>query len=99
MKRNGIVLIDEIENGLRYSSQEILWKAVFAAAKEFNVQIFATTHSIECVRAFSSSYSQQEKDKDEIKLFRIEKNDDNFKVVSYDHGILEASLERNWEVR
>ena len=31
---NGIVLIDEIENGFYYSSQEIVWDAVFETAKE-----------------------------------------------------------------
>ncbi len=96
---NGIALIDEIENGLHHTSQEILWKAVFASAKEFNVQVFATTHSMECLKAFSSSYSQHEEDKDEIRLFRIEKKDDSLKAISYDHKTLEASLERNWEVR
>ncbi len=99
-KENGIVLIDEIENGFHHTSQEILWKAIFASAKEFNVQIFTTTHSMECVKAFSSTYSRQVKSKDnEIRLFRIERKDDDFKVVSYDHKTLEASLERNWEVR
>ena len=98
---NGIVLIDEIENGFYHTSQEILWNAVFASAKEFNVQIFATTHSMECIKAFSSSYTQQVKgeDKDEIRLFRIKRKDGNFKIVSYNHEILEAALERNWEVR
>ena len=98
---NGIVLIDEIENGFHHSSQDILWEAIFRSAKEFNVQIFATTHSIECVKAFSSSYSRQvENDNnDKIRLFRIERKDEVFKVLSYDYRTLEASLESNWEVR
>jgi AAA15 family ATPase/GTPase len=97
--KNGIVLIDEIENGFHYSSQGILWDAIFKSAEEFNVQIFATTHSIECVRAFSASYSRLEKDKDIIRLYRVERKDDDFKKVSYDHKTLEASLDSDWEVR
>ena len=94
-----IVFIDEIENGLYYTSQEVLWAAIFESAKEFNVQIFATTHSIECVKAFSSSYSQSVENSDNIRMYRIERTDDNFKVVSYDHKTLEASLDSDWEVR
>lgn len=97
--QDGIVFIDEIENGLYYTSQEVLWAAIFESAKEFNVQIFATTHSIECVKAFSSSYSQSVENSDNIRMYRIERTDDNFKVVSYDHKTLEASLDSDWEVR
>ena len=97
--KNGIVLIDEVENGFYHSSQEILWNAIFKSAKEFNVQIFATTHSIECVKAFSSSYSRLGKDNDEIRLYRVERKADDCKIVSYDHKTLEASLDSDWEVR
>ncbi|MFQ6055090.1 MAG: ATP/GTP-binding protein [Methanosarcinales archaeon] len=97
--QNGIVLIDEIENGFHPSSQEILWNAIFKSAKEFNVQIFATTHSMECVEAFSSSYSKISQNNDDIRLYRIERKDDDFRAVSYDHRTLEASLESEWEVR
>ena len=94
--QDGVVLVDEIENGFYYSSQEILWDAIFESAKEFNVQIFATTHSIECVKAFSSSSG---KNNDDVRLYRIERKDGDFRVVSYDHNVLEASLDSGWEVR
>jgi AAA15 family ATPase/GTPase len=98
---NGIVMIDEIENGLYPSSQEILWHAIFEAAKKHNVQIFATTHSIECIRAFSSTYSDYNlaQNDDNIRLFRIERKNDIYKIVSYNYRILAASLESGWEVR
>ncbi len=97
--QNGIVLIDEIENGFHYSSQEILWKAIFESAKEFNVQIFATTHSLESVKVFSSSYSQVTQNSDNIRLYRIERKNDKFRAVKYDYKTLEASLGSDWEVR
>lgn len=96
--QNGIVLIDEIENGFYYTSQEILWNAIFESAKEFNVQVFATTHSMECVKAFSASYSRFDQN-DTMRLYRIERKEDDFKAVAYDHQTLEASLESEWEVR
>ncbi|MCK4260311.1 MAG: AAA family ATPase [Halanaerobiales bacterium] len=97
--QNGVVFIDEIENGLYPSSQEVLWNAIFETVKEFNVQIFATTHSIECIRALNSSYSKQIEEDDEIRLYRVEKRKDILNVVDYDSEILGASLDSGWEVR
>ncbi len=95
----GIVLIDEVENGFHHSSQEILWSAIFEAGKEYDVQIFATTHSLECVKAFSNMYYEADPGEDSIKLYRIEKNKDKFKVIHYEPDLLANSLEDNWEVR
>lgn len=97
--KNGVVLIDEIENGFHHSSQGVLWDAIFRSAVEFNVQIFATTHSIECVKAFNSSYSRLGKEDDGIRLYRIEKKGDDLDVISYNDKTLEASLDSDWEVR
>lgn len=99
--QNGVLLVDEIENGFYHIPQHILWDAIFKSAKEFNVQIFATTHSIECVKAFSSSYSQliENTDQDDIRLHRIEREGDVSRVVSYDHKTLETAIDRDWEMR
>ncbi len=50
---NNILLIDEIENGIHYTNQANLWRMLFRLAKELNVQIFATTHSLEMLEAFT----------------------------------------------
>ncbi|MCK5177461.1 MAG: AAA family ATPase [Candidatus Aenigmarchaeota archaeon] len=97
--QDGIVFIDEIENGLYPLSQNILWSAIFESAKEFNVQIFATTHSIECINAFCSSYSKIKNSEDDIRLYRIERKNNNLKAVNYNHKVLKASLEKEWEIR
>ena len=51
--QNGFLLIDEFENGLHYKVQEKLWKIIFKLAKDLNVQVFATTHSSDCINSFS----------------------------------------------
>lgn len=58
--RDGVILIDEIDNGLHYSSMPILWKAIIEAAKENNVQVFATTHNIDSLRALDDVLSLEE---------------------------------------
>ncbi len=50
--KNGVVLIDEIENGLHTSKQKDIWKLLFTLADKYNVQVFATTHSKEMSKAF-----------------------------------------------
>lgn len=104
--QNGIVLIDEIENGFHHTSLRILWDAVFKAADEFNVQLFATTHSLECVKAFGASYKAYTEaeerspvETDAIRLYRVNKNSERAKVVTYDTRLLLDSLESDWELR
>ncbi len=98
--KGGVALIDEIENGLHYSSQKILWSAVFKFAQEFDVQIFATTHSMDCVRAFAVSYPDVfQESEDAIRVYRIEREEEKFRAVDYDYPTLKGSLEDGWEVR
>ncbi len=59
--RNGILLIDEIENGIHYTNQCELWRMLFKLSAEFNIQIFATTHSYEMIKSFSE-VAYKEKD-------------------------------------
>ena len=96
--QNGIVLIDELENGLGHSAQQKIWKAVLSWAQELNVQVFATTHSIECVKAFNNS-ADTTLFGSQAKLFRIERKDEKFRAVEYTKELLAESLDSNWEVR
>jgi predicted ATPase len=56
---NGLLLIDEVENGLHYSVHPKLWKLVIDTALQLNVQVFATTHSRDCLEAFQEALSNQ----------------------------------------
>jgi hypothetical protein len=51
--QGGILLLDEIENGLHHSVFPQFWKFVFEAARRLNVTVFATTHSYDAVAAFT----------------------------------------------
>jgi len=68
---DGFLLIDEFENGLHFSAQEQIWKLIFELASELNIQVFATTHSWDCVEAFSVAANQSD---EEAVLFRIGKS-------------------------
>jgi AAA15 family ATPase/GTPase len=51
--RGGFLLIDEFENGLHYSIQSQVWRLIFDLAVSLDIQVFATTHSWDCIKSFS----------------------------------------------
>ena len=93
--KDGVVLIDEIENGLHFKSQEILWKAIIETSKKYNTQIIATTHSIENIRAFSDVLKNNTKGS----LYRIETDNKKHKVIYFSQEEIISFIENNWEVR
>lgn len=72
-KPDSIIIIDEIENGIHFTNHEKLWKMLFDLASEYNVQIFATTHSCEMVSAFVNVIQQHELNK-EASYFELAKH-------------------------
>ncbi len=51
--QDGFLLLDEFENGLHYSIHDKLWELILKVATERSIQVFATTHSDDCVGSFS----------------------------------------------
>lgn len=95
--KGGVVLIDEIENGLHYTILKDVWKAIGKAAREFNTQVFATTHSWECIVAAHQAFSETEYD---FRYHRLDRTSEGgIRVVTYDQESLEAAKESNFEVR
>jgi AAA15 family ATPase/GTPase len=98
-----IVLIDEIENGLHWTALEQVWRGIAELTRQQDVQIFATTHSLECIRAAHNVFVQLSNGNgygDGFALHRLDrKKDGGVKVVTYDQETLQTSFEQNWEVR
>lgn len=57
--KGGFLLVDEFENGLHWSVQRKVWQTVFRLAEELDVQVFASTHSRDCVKAFQQAWADQ----------------------------------------
>jgi predicted ATPase len=93
----GILLIDEFENGLHWRVQRELWAALAKAAKEFEVQIFATTHSRDCIGGFVSA--SKELGIEDATLYRLEREGDEIYAVNLALVNVEDALEVNGEVR
>ena len=56
--RGGLLLIDEFETGLHYSVQLAAWKMVLDLAVHLDVQVFATSHSWDSIKAFEQATSE-----------------------------------------
>jgi hypothetical protein len=94
---NGIVLVDEIENGLHHSILTRMWQAIGEVAKQFNTQVFATTHSLECIVAAHKAFT--ESGHYEFRVHRLERVKETIQAVTYDEESLEAAIETDLEVR
>ena len=96
---NGYLLIDEFENGLHYGVQERLWKILFKTAKELNVQVFATTHSDDCIRAFGNVLNNPDYDSDDGKLIRLDRKGDVVSCTEFDAEELHTANVGSIEIR
>lgn len=94
---NGVVLVDEIENGLHHSILPKVWRAIGEVARQFNTQVFATTHSLECIVAAHRAFT--ESDIYDFRLHRLDRSKETIHVVTYDQETLEAAIETDLEVR
>jgi hypothetical protein len=97
LRAKGVVLIDEIENGLSYTTFQALWKYLLKFSIENDTQIFASTHSLECVRSIMPGM-MKEHAKD-VTLLRVERLNGSSGVTVVPGDFLEAALEQNFEVR
>ena len=70
---NGVLLVDEVENGIFYGNLERVWQGIFWFCKEYNVQLFASTHSRECLEAVAPLLARNG---DDFRLLRTEVSQD-----------------------
>lgn len=95
--KNGLLLVDEIENGLHYQIQPDLWSFIFRLAHRLNIQVFATTHSWDCIEAFQKA---AQKDKQvEGMLISLENRKSGVEAVLYNGEELKVVTRERIEVR
>lgn len=92
-----VLLIDEIENGVHHSVLSTIWRGLFHAAEEVDVQIFATTHSWECVLA-ADAVAREEKPY-ALNLIRLDRVENNVKATIIDEEALDTAKQLEWEMR
>lgn len=95
--KDGVLLVDEIENGFHHSVHKDVWKAISTAARENNVQVFATTHSWECMKAAHEAFS--EGTEYDFAIHRLQRTSSDISVVTYDQKHIDSALFNAVEMR
>jgi len=88
----GLLLIDEIENGMHHSVQLDVWRAIFRLSRRLDVQVFATSHSWDSVESFQKAASEDPEEGVLIRLSRMGDSlvptvfhEDELAIVTRDH--------------
>jgi AAA15 family ATPase/GTPase len=91
-----VVLIDEFENGLYWEIQERLWPLIFEMAEMFDVQVFATSHSNDCLRSFTAAWQNSPH---AGSMYRIERANSSARISRLPMANVSDALASQVEVR
>lgn len=92
----GVLLVDEIDTGLHYSVMAQMWSLIYSAASALNVQVFATTHSYDCIYSLAQVCSDSNIQRS-VSVQRVEAG--KGRSVPYDEREITTATSRDIEVR
>ncbi|HVK71617.1 MAG TPA: AAA family ATPase [Polyangium sp.] len=96
-RKPDICFIDEIENGIHYTALSTVWKGIAEVAERLGIQVFATTHSRECLVAAHESFAARESyDFRVLQLYRLA---DTTEGRTLDRKHIEAAIAGDIELR
>ena len=93
---NGFLLIDEIDTGLHWTVMEDMWRLVVDAARQSSVQVFATTHSYDCIRGLASLVDSVPEFAPDVSIQKIGSLD---RAVALDAEQILVAVDQDIEVR
>jgi len=85
---NGVLLIDELENAIDFKSIEKFSGFIIDLAELFNVQVFITSHSKECINSFFN-----ENTTDKISAYTISRKDNIVQCKYVDGKVYKRLIE------
>lgn len=91
------LFIDEVDNGLHHSVLEPVWCLLALVSQTRNFQIFATTHSEECIHAACRAFTAL--DDDGLRVIRLDRREDRTTAAIYDRALVETAVETGVEIR
>lgn len=96
--QNARLMIDEIDTGIHYSRMKDFLKKIIQTAKNKNVQIFATTHSKECLQYYKEALAELSK-QDEGRIIRIADTKSGIKAYTMQFAEFDNALQGDNEIR
>jgi hypothetical protein len=94
--KDGVVLIDQFEDGFYHDRLSSVWKSVHRLASENNTQLFVTTHSEECLKSMLPAVQGNEKD---FCLLRAARENGTVAIHRVEGLFLEAALTQGIDMR
>lgn len=94
---NGALLVDEIDTGLHHTAMLGMWRSLLTLAHAQKVQVFATTHSLDCVYALGQLVAAGDEAAASVSLHRIEVGEP--RTVRYTGAEIAAVARSGMEVR
>jgi predicted ATP-dependent endonuclease of OLD family len=91
LSNNSIIFIDEIENGIHHTNFDKLWEIILTISKQQNIQVFATTHSKECIESYARVADKLEED--EIRFISLYKDNENIQSIVFNKQEIDERLE------
>ena len=95
--QGGILLVDEIDTGLHYSILGDMWLLIVKAAIQYDLQVFATTHSLDCIRGLAWLCENHPELAGEVSVQKIDRRLDE--AVGLDSDEIQIAVDQNLEVR
>ena len=102
VNQNKKLMVDEIGSGIHFTRLKGYWKTIIQLCAKYNVQLFATTHSLECQQAFIEALENpeiQQYQKDARNISLIENKQGEVKSVTYDFDQFEYALNIGFNTR
>lgn len=93
----GTALLDDIESGFHYSVLDSVWGAIHRAAVESDVQVFATTHSSECVWSAHRVFDAE--NPTDFSYFRLGQGRNGLQAFQFDSDMINVAFQTNVEIR
>ena len=94
----GVILLDEFDSTIHYSVLRDVWSYIGDLCNKYNCQVFAATHSRECIAAAVDGLGDPLKIND-LKYIRLEVVDGKNEAINYSGKEIAESLEADWEIR
>ena len=95
-----VVMIDEIDTGLHYSAHKLMWKAVLEFVSKYDIQLFVTTHNIECLQSLAAVMDKEDVFKPLASVYNISKTlKKGFQTYRYVFGELKEAVNNEIEIR
>jgi hypothetical protein len=93
----GCLFVDEIDTGLHYSVIAKMWQLLIETARRLDVQVFASTHSLDCLQALARVCEEKPDLAGEVAVHRLQK--DQEVATRYSGGELALAVRHEMEIR